>query len=317
MAFSEDTQQLLAQVNSIYPGSIVLRGADQASGILTHEQVSTDTLGTRLMIEVNDATALDFSATYELLGMMLKLSGYPQLYFQLDAQDESLTEQRMVMASYLYQPALNAIIYREQAKHGLLTAEVAEAFAKGVMKTLTRENDEDNSEAALRLLTLLDARVFMANVASDTQHLTDTFNDAFPKAWTAAGMLVDQMLIDQIVDPASLHRGVVSAFKGFDAQMLAWGLPELDNMEFATLTPVLSERQLRLSVSQVFEIKHTTFKNHANGEDAYVALAKNDGQNSFVIVPAAENQAEWFKELYQTPVKDLLDAMGQPYVVRD
>lgn len=316
MKFSDATIQLLDQVNRVYPGSIVLRGNGEATGALTHDQVTTDVLGTRLMVEVTDATAPDYSATYELLNMMLKLSGFPQVYFQLEAPEENLTNQLMVMATYLYQPSINAIVYREQAKHGVLTESVAQAYAKGVMTTLTKEVGDDMSEAALRLLTLLDARVFMYNVPSDTSDLTDTFADSFPKAWEASGLLMDQLVIDKIVDPASMHRAIVAAFKGFDAQMISWNLPELHNQEFTTVTPVLSERQLRLPVSQVFEIKHAFFKNHANGEDAFVALAKNDGQNSFVVIPAEENQAEWFKTLYKTPVKELLEAMNQPYVVR-
>jgi hypothetical protein len=316
MIFSDDTMQLLNQVNNVYPGSIVLRGGDEASGVLLADQVSTDILGTRLMIEVSDATAPDFSASHELLSMLLKLSGYPQLYFQLDASEESLTEQLMVMSTYLYRPVLNAIIYREQGKHELLTDGVVAAYAKGVLQTLTKEVSGDQSEGALRLLTLLDARVLMHYVSGDTQKYKDTLADTFPEAWQAAGVLFDQLAIESIDDPASLHRGVVAAFNGFDAQMIAWGLPELHAAEFATLTPVLSERQLRLTVSQVFEIKHAVYKNHSNGEEAYIGLAKNDGQNSFVIVPPTDAQPAWFKELYQTSVKELLDAMNQPYIVR-
>ena len=75
MQFSADTVQLVDQVNRVYPGSVVLRGSGEATGVLTHDQVTTDMLGTRLMVEVTDATAPDYSATKELLMMMLTLSG--------------------------------------------------------------------------------------------------------------------------------------------------------------------------------------------------------------------------------------------------
>ncbi|MHC8517888.1 IpaB/EvcA family protein [Weissella confusa] len=318
MQFSEDTVKLLNQVNQVYPGSVVLRGSGEATGKLTHDQVSTDMLGTRLMVEVTDATAPDFSATQELLNMMLTLSGYPQVYFQLKSEDINMTDQLMVMSTYLYQPALRAITYKEQAKHGLVTAAVVKAFANGVMSTLTPEAKNDRSEAALRLLTLLDARVFMNAVPSDvdTAIYTDSFADAFPEAWEAAGNIFATMKVDDIKDPFTVHRAVIAAFKGFDAQMIAWNLPELQALEFATLTPVLSERQLRLPLAQVFDIKHTEMTDRNTEKSAYVGLSKSEGQNSFVISAPDENQLEFFKALYQTPVREVLEQIGQPFVVR-
>ena len=318
MQFSEDTVKLLNQVNQVYPGSVVLRGSGEATGKLTHDQVSTDMLGTRLMVEVTDATAPDFSATQELLNMMLTLSGYPQVYFQLKSEDINMTDQLMVMSTYLYQPALRAITYKEQAKHGLVTAAVVKAFANGVMSTLTPEAKNDRSEATLRLLTLLDTRVFMNAVPTDidTAIYTDSFADAFPEAWEAAGHIFATMKVDDIKDPFTVHRAVIAAFKGFDAQMIAWNLPELKALEFATLTPVLSERQLRLPLAQVFDIKHTEMTDRNTEKSAYVGLSKSEGQNSFVISAPDENQPEFFKALYQTPVREVLEQIGQPFVVR-
>jgi len=316
MQFSEATVQLLEQVNQVYPGSVVLRGSGEASGVLTHDQVTTDMLGTRLMVEVTDATAPEYAATKELLMMLLTLNGYPQVYFQLKSADLEMTDQLMVMTTYLYQPALRTIIYQEQAKHGLLTDEVAKAFAKGVMQTLTKEDGQSRAEAALRVLTLLDAQVFMTAVPSATESYTDTFAELYPGAWTAATQIFDVMHVSGIKDPFTVHRAVVAAFKQFDKQMMAWQLPQLHATEFATLTPVLSERQLRLPLAQVFDIKHTDMFDRNSSETAYVGLNKTDGQNSFVLSVPNENQPEFFKALYQTPVRNVLEKLGQPFVVR-
>lgn len=316
MKFLDDTLKLLEQVNQVYPGSVILRGQGEASGIITHDQVTTEMLETRLMVEVTDATAPDLQATHELLHMLLTLSGFPQVYFQLKTGDEDVTNQLMVMATYLYRPALHAIIYREQAKHGLLTAEVAEAYAKGVMTTLTKETPGNRDEAALRLLTLLDAKVFMHNVPTDTTAFTATFMDVFPEAWQGATLIFDQMAIDHIVDAFTLHQAIVTAFDGFDAMMITWQLPELNSKEFTTVTPVLSERQLRLPVAQVFDIKHVDLLNQVTGDTAYVGLQKSSGQNSFVLVAPTEATADWFKELYAMPVQDLFDQMKQPFTIR-
>ncbi|MDR3189933.1 MAG: IpaB/EvcA family protein [Lactobacillaceae bacterium] len=317
MKFADNTLSLLNQLNQTYPGSVILRGDGEATGILTHDQVSTDTLGTRLMIEVTDGTAPDFTATYEMLRMMLTLNGFPQVYFQLETDDAAITEQLMVMATYLYRPALNAIVYREQAKHGLLTDTVAKAFAKGVMTTLTKESATTQGEAALRLLTLLDAKVLMAAVPSDTTAYTAAFADAFPKAWAATDILFNEMQPSEIVDTFTMHQAIVTLFKSFDAIMVTWDLPELHNQDFTTVTPVLSERQLRLPVAQVFDIKHVDLKDHTTGELAYIGVQKASGQNSFVLSTPQEATADWFKALYALPVQDLFDQMKQPYSIRN
>ena len=50
MKFAKETITLLDQVNALYPGSVILRGNEEASGAITHDQVSTSMLGTRLMV---------------------------------------------------------------------------------------------------------------------------------------------------------------------------------------------------------------------------------------------------------------------------
>ena len=196
MKFAKETITLLDQVNALYPGSVVLRGNEDTSGVITHDQVSTSMLGTRLMVEVNDGTAPDFLATSELLLMLLTLNGYPQVYFQLKDDDVELTNQLMVMATYLYQPALRAIVYREQAAHGLLTDDVVKGVVAGVQQTISKETADDNGEAALRLLTLLDLQVFVHAVPNDTTAIVEKMAALYPKAWSAAEKIAIAMKID-------------------------------------------------------------------------------------------------------------------------
>lgn len=316
MKFTKETLTLLDQVNEIYPGSVILRGNETATGVITYDQVSTEMLGTRLMVEVTDGTAPDFLATSELLMMLLTLNGYPQIYFQLKDEDIDLTDQLMVMTTHLYQPALRAIIYREQAAHGMLTADVVKGMVAGVQQTLTPETAQDNSENALRLLTLLDLQVFLHNAPEETDAIVETMAERYPQAWTAAQKIFYAMRVDDIKNAFTVHRAVVAAFKLFDEQMVTWNLPEIHADEFATLTPVLSERQLRLPLAQVFDIKHLTMQDRNTGKEAYAGLLKTSGQNSFVLAAPDDDLASFFKELYQTPVKEVLVKLGQPFAIR-
>jgi len=316
MIFSEDTQRLLEQANAIYPGSIILRASGEKTGVINNEQVQTEMLGSRMMLEVTDMTAPDFVATHELLHMVLSLNGFPQVFFQLETEEEALTEQMIVMGTYLYQPAANIIVYREQAKHGLMTEEVVAAYAKGVLGQLTKE-DGSRSESALRFLTLLDAKIFMMSVDMDTTKYTDSFNDLFPEAWAAAEALFAKMNIAKVQDPASVHHAIMDVFTGFDEQMKAWGLPELNAQEFCTVTPVLSERQMRLKVNQVFEIKHVPYVNRTTKSAAFVGMGKKDHQNSFVLAVPVDATPEFFKETYNLTVQELFDQLQQPFTLRD
>ncbi|PEG74692.1 IpaB/EvcA family protein, partial [Pediococcus acidilactici] len=43
---------------------------------------------------------------------------------------------------------------------------------------------------------------------------------------------------------------------------------------------------------------------------------KASGQNSFVLAAPEDKLADFFKELYQTPVKEVLTKLGQPFAIR-
>lgn len=315
MSFSKDTQQLLEQLNAIYPGSIVLRTSGSKTNTILPEHVTTDALGSRLMIEVNDLTAPDFEATREMLKMLLTLNGYPQVYFQLRTKEAKVDEQLMIMMTYLYQPALNTIIYREQAQHGQLTDAIVSAYINGVLKTLTPE-DRQNNEAALRLLTLIDAKVFLSNVNGDVTEIVADLNNKFPVAWAAAESLYDQMVVDRIKDPFTVAQAIQTLFKGFDAQMLAWELPELHAQEFTTVTPVLSQKQLEQPVSSNYGIRHVDlyqFGDEDNQNAVFIGEDKLSGQNSFILKAPGKDTAAFFKEIYALPTKELFDQLKQPY----
>jgi hypothetical protein len=211
---------------------------------------------------------------------------------------------------------LRAIIYREQASHGMLTQAVVHGMVSGVQQTLTPETTDNNSENALRLLTLLDLQVFLHSVPQETNDIMATMAQQYPQSWTAAQKIFDAMKVDDIKNAFGVHRAVVTAFKMFDEQMITWGLPEIHADEFATLTPVLSERQLRLPLAQVFDIKHLTMQDRHTDKEAYAGLLKVSGQNSFVLSVPDDNLAKFFKELYQTPVKEVLVKIGQPFAIR-
>lgn len=232
---SQTTQQLLQQINQIFPGEIMVRLGTQASGILNYNQASQDILGQRLLIQVNDVTAPDYTATHELMHILMSLSGFPQVMFDLVFDDEEFNEQLMIMTTRLYDVVAHQIIVQEQRKHGLITPEVVSAYADGVTATLTKENQGNDDEAALRLLTLLDVFTFFAE-EDDKRKYMSRFRKDYPIAYEAAKTLHANITKKPITSPFAMRRAIVKLFKGFDEQMRAWGMPELRATEYATLT---------------------------------------------------------------------------------
>lgn len=316
---SQTTQQLLQQVNQIFPGEIMVRLGHEVSGVLSYNQASRDMLGQRLLIQVNDVTAPDYTATHELMHILMSLSGFPQVMFELAFEDETFNEQLMIMTNRLYDVVAHQIIIQEQRKHDLITPAVVNAYADGVSATLTKEGETNDDQAALRLLTLLDAFTFFAQ-EDDKRKYMSRFRKDYPIAYEAAKAIHANITKKPIASPFTMRRAVVKLFKYFDEQMQAWGMPELRATEYATLTSVLSKRQAGMQVRQVFEVFHSEMKDKKTGERAYVGLNRVDHQNGFVIAVPDEvtgGSTEWFKQLYDMTVEELFDSIAMPYTLRD
>lgn len=312
-------QKLLNQINQIYPGDVLVRFGNEKSGYVRHDQATKDALGPRLVVQVNDVTAPDYTATHELMHILLSLSGFPQIFFQVSFGDEQLDEQLMIMATNLYNIIAHKIVVTEQRKHNLIDAQVAEQYALGVKETLTNETSENDDEAALRLLTLLDAMVFYTDDQHKAKYLKQFKND-YPIAFAGAETIYKNVVSASVESPFTMHRAIVKLFKAFDNQMALWGMPKLHCTEFATLSSVLSQRQLRMQVRQIFEVFHSEMKDKQTGERAYVGLNRTTRQNSFVLaVPedATGGSTEWFKQLYDMSVEELFDSLALPYTIRE
>lgn len=313
---NQEAQSLLDAVNAIYPqGSVFVQFEGEKSGWLRHDQARQTTLPGGLVITVTDLTAPDYTASHELLHLLMLLRGFPQIFFQLSLGSEELDEQMMIMATDLYDTVMHRVVTAEQRKHGLIDDQLEAEYFKGIEHTLTPESDQADDERTMRLLTILDALVFYGT----GDHLAEyeaQLTKLYPVATQAAVAMYEKLVAKPINSPFDLRRNVVKLFELFDEQMTAWELPKLHNKEFVTLSPVLSERQLRLSVRQVFEIFHSDMKDRKTGKRAYIGVRRNDGQNSFTI-PAPENDAPAeFLKLYDEPVEKLLTDLNVPFIVR-
>lgn len=307
---NDANKELLDQVNALYPeGLVFVQFKGEKSGYVRHDQATQKTIPGALIILVTDLTEPNHTASHELLHLLMLLRGFPQIFFQLSLDDRELDEQMMIMSTDLYNVAMHRVVVAEQRKHNLINDQIEEEYLKGIQQTLTPESKDDD-ERALRLLTLLDALVFYG------EHLPQyeqQLQADYPNALAAAKKIYAEITKKPIKTAFDMWRSITKIYTLYDQQMEEWSLPALNNDKFTTLSPVLSERQLRLEVRQVFEIFNSGMKDRQTGKPAYVGLRRNIGQNSFTT---AKHSPEEFKRIYDQPVKGFLEQNHIPYIIR-
>ena len=222
----------------------------------------------------------------------------------------------MAIAMELYDMVSHVLVVNKQRQHDLINAQVEDWYVQGVYATIDPEEPgKADAMMTLRLLTLTDLLVFFGGtLPADLQQRVTT---DFAQTWPAAQALYAVISQKAVDTPFAMRRTIVKLFKAFDDQMTAWHLPMLHGTEFVTVQSVLSERQERLEVRQLFDIYHSDMLDKEKHTRAYIGLNKGDRQNAFVLpAPAQKKSDVFFKETYDKTVKELFQAMNLPYTLR-
>ena len=313
---NKDVHGLIDAVNNFFPGKVTVTFIGQLqSGYVRHDQAQTVQDGKNVIVQIADLSAPNYTASHELLHLLMVLRGFPQVFYSLTTGDDTLDEQLKMMGTELYDIVSHFVVVSEQRKHNLIDDEIEGMYLKGVYATIKPEPKPLDDQMMLRLTTLLDALVFYGE---GIDKVADKFKQDFPISFEAAKKLY-QVITDKPTDsPFGLRRNVVKLFKVFDEQLKDWELPALHNTEFTTLTSVLSERQLGLKVKQLFEIYHSDLVEVNSNTKGYVGFNRVDDQNSFVLANPKGNQDDpaFFKAVYDKSVKQLFDDLKMPYIVR-
>lgn len=313
---SQQVKDLLSATNSIFPGNVTVTFGDQKAGYVRHDQATQLMQDGDIEVHVSDITAPNYTASHEVMHLLLLLQGFPQMTFNLTTNNAQLDEQLMAIATELYDAVAHVLIVQKQREHNLIDPEIEDLYFKGIYATIDPEDpNQDDAMMTLRLLTLTDLLVFFNGDLGD-QRLAKVEAD-FPKSWAAAKKLYAVITTKPVETPFAMRRTVVKLFKAFDDQMLDWDLPLLHGSEFVTMQSVLSDRQQRLEVRQLFDIYHSEMIETEQHTRAFIGLNKGDRQNAFVMPAPAEKQSDdFFKELYGMQVKDLFARLHVPFTTR-
>lgn len=311
------TQSLLNVVNRFFPGKVTVQFiGHQKSGFVRSDQAQTVQDGKNIFIQINDESAPNYTASHELLHLLMILRGFPQVFFSLTTGNHTLDVQLKAMGLELYDIISHFVVVSEQRKHHLITSDVEKMYMKGIYASIKPEpKDKIDNEMEVRLATLLDAIIFYGKLYPIVR--TRLLKD-YPVSLKAAEHLYRVVTEKPTDSPFGFRRNVVKLFKAYDAQLKKWGLPPLQNTAFTTVSSVLSIRQLNLQVHQLFNIYHSELNDSNTGRRAYVGFSKTDGQNSFVIPEPLDKQKreKFIPHLYGQTVKDLFKKIKMPFIVR-
>lgn len=318
---SAPVQELLKEVSDLYPlGMVHVDFASQSkAGFVRHDQANLKQLPGMMVVQVTDLTAPSYTASHELLHLYYLLKQYPQILFNLTWGDKDLDEQAQMFATGLYDAVMHRLIVAEQRKRGLIDQPIEDAYLAGVIEALPDEpadplaSADEKMNSLVRVINLFDALTFFGDHAS---RFLPALAKRYPQALKIAQQWQEKIFGAPMTDPATTRRAIVALFELVDTQMGDWGLPILNNKRYTTVTPVLSKRQLRLAVKQVFEIYRSDMK-LKDGKEAYVGLRRGDGQNSFVLPMPEKDGPKTFVEIYQEPVRQFLEKNNDPYAVRE
>ncbi|WP_461214521.1 hypothetical protein [Lacticaseibacillus sp. GG6-2] len=309
-----ELKTLFEQVQEGYTMPVRIEVSGEASGQLLHSQ-SQERLqpNGELLVQVSDTTDVDYTLSHELLHMYYAANGFPQLQYHLLTGTPELDRQHYATATALSSAALHIVIATWQREHGLLGDAQEAQLAAGFAAVLTPEPSAGDQLLIYRSLSLFDHMTLFVDGGSDAQRAE--WQKRYPQALAIASALYETLTAKKIDSPFAYRRALVNLFGRFNALIQAAGFQPIDNPEFATLPPVLSPRQLRLSLNQVFELKHSTYRDRDTKQQAYVAMGKGDGQNAFVL-PLKDTTPAAFQSLYQQPIGELLDAYHLDYTIR-
>ncbi len=305
---------LIEQVKTISKKDLNISFKDEKKGWLSSDQAQVYLHHGQLQLDVYDITAPDYTVSHELLHLLLLAKDTPQISFHMTTGDAERDSKIMAAGMELYDTVLHLQIYPKQTELGLIDDEITEQYYQGILAQLKPEKDSQVDQwMVLRTVKLVDALVFFAGKQSEAEH---KLHDLYPRSFTAAKKLYTILLNKEVSGPQKIRAAVVKLWRGFDEQLDAWGLNGLGLNDFISLEPVLSERQTRLEVTQLFEVYHSSLQDNLHFRPAYIVRYRSDKQNSFVLPEPAKDKEKIFRNFYAAKIGEMLPQMHVEYLLR-
>lgn len=287
---------------------------EEKKGWLASDQAQMYLHDGQMQLDVYDVTAPNYTVSHELLHVLAMGQNVPQINFHMTTNDPNRDSKIMTAGMELYDTVLHLQIYPQQRQLGLLDDEIVELFYKGLLAQLKPEKQgEIDAWMVLRTVKLVDALVLFDGKQPQAEQ---KLQELYPRCFSAAQKLYVGLTERKITGPQKIRAAIVKLWRGFDDQLSEWGQAPLGLNDFISLEPVLSERQTRLEISQLFEIYHSSLQDNLHFKPAYIVRYKSDRQNSFVIPEPEHDKEKIFRGFYAAKIGDILQQMHIDYLLR-
>lgn len=167
----------------------------------------------------------------------------------LSSGELTVDELLYATSTALYNAAMHMLVVAWTREHGLNSDAVVATVLAGLQTNVPAEADDTLD--LVRILSLLDLRCFLdGQLPADLAAAVPT---ALPYE-TELLLLINEQKLDT---PFGLRRAIVHLFSRFDALIETSGVTPNNELEFESLTPVLTQRTLRHSLELVYSIQHS------------------------------------------------------------
>lgn len=306
-AFQPAVQALFNEVQDRLDGQIILETEPRQEEWVAFDQSGhrRDAQGNVHIILVH-STQPDFTLAHELHHVLFEITLGPQVQFPVTTARPELDQQIQITAQALVGSVEHGLIMDQQRARQEITPAIEHDFIQGIAHKVPTAS----KYFPLQVLMLLDALTF-----SDGQDLAD-WQTTYAAAFVAAQTLYQQLKKHLRATPTGIHRSIVELWQRYSQLLEQHQYLALPYSDFISLAPVLSPRQLRLTVEQLFFIKHLPFNSLKTHQRAYALVGRQDQQNAGELLSATKVTSVVYQQWYQQPVQEFLQQQQIQYQLR-
>lgn len=302
---SDKTQKLINEIEKMTNKVIIIETeTEETTSYIDLSQSEHSVDGNEIIISITSSPNIEYMIVHELFHIKLDNSDFTKLSINLFGSDASFNQQSQITASSLKGIVDHRMIEFWEYAEGFRTEDIQKSLDAGTLEMLeaTGSNASNGELVLYRTLVMLDN--FNENTAvKDYEQpllIANKLNEA----------------IQEITNKNQHYAALVRLFTEFDNNIKILGYIDLLHTQLITLTPIFSQRQLRLTVNQVIEILHTDFVTKENVHP-FVLEMKSSHQNSgYINISNKDQNPDFFKQIYQQNLADFLSEYKIDYLIR-
>lgn len=265
-----------------------------------------------IKVSITNEKYAEFVLSHELHHIELELSDEPSISSALTTGKQDFDGRVLAIANSVFETLEHVTVLKKQKEDGTYTDEIKTEYLKGIEAALHPKVELDRANMRFyRTLIMLDGMIFSEHACDD--ELQQEFAMSYKYADKMAKIIED----NDLTVPFQFRRALVNTLDAYNEIIISNGYQGLHFHTFLNITPVVSKRQLRLSLNQVYQIKHSEFRNRATGRDGFVLIGINDGQGVATLnLDPQKVTPEFYKTFYQYTVEQVFKEQGTKYLIR-